>query len=235
MRPWLVSPGALWRTRMRIWWRALMRPSYLAVAQGHTWSGPGLGRGFDYAGDLVQHVVLPFPPLSSWHEWLVAWGLLVLRIMEWSYDSSRTKMKIRRMPIPIDLVGVSCSRNLHRCTPLGASCLRLRSQMRFGNAHPYFLSNRLISEGALWSSASCYHHVAWFLGPWCGQLEENVTETRICGLALVVRVFIVMWNWFGDLWLGAAAAKVWETAHEKFIVLPCRMKIQNLTLIGCVW
>jgi hypothetical protein len=48
----------------------------------------------------------------------------------------------------------------------------------------------------------------------------------------VVQVFVVIWNWPDDLLLGAAALEVGVTTHEKFNILPCRVKIQGLTLIG---
>jgi hypothetical protein len=43
---------------------------------------------------------------------------------------------------------------------------RLPARMGFGHAHSCFLSDRLVSMGALRSSVSFYHHVARFLGPW---------------------------------------------------------------------
>jgi hypothetical protein len=83
---------------------------------------------------------------------------------------------------------------------------RFPALIGFGHAHPCFLSGYLVSEGSLWSSTSCYRHVARFLGPRWGPLAENATKSRIWGLALVVQVFAAMWNWLGDLWL-------WSKSH----------------------
>jgi hypothetical protein len=79
----------------------------------------------------------------------------------------------------------------------------LLDRMVFGPVHSCFLSGRLVLEGAQRSSACCYHHVVRLLVPWWSQLAENVMDAEICGLAMVVRVFVAMWIWLGDSWFGA--------------------------------
>jgi hypothetical protein len=106
--------------------------------------------------------------------------------------------------------------------------------MGFSRAHLCFFIWPFGFKGSV-ATASCYHHVARFPVPWWSQQVENGMEVEIRGLTRVVRVFMAMWNWLGDSWLGAAASKVGATAHEKFKVLPFGVKIQRLTLIGCAW
>jgi hypothetical protein len=94
------------------------------------------------------------------------------------------------MPVPIDMMGVSCSKNLRWCTPLGASCLEIVGWDGIRLCAPMFFIWCLILEGSLRRSASCYHHVAWFIGPWWVQLADNATQAGIWWLALVVQVFV---------------------------------------------
>jgi hypothetical protein len=65
-----------------------------------------------------------------------------------------TKMKISRMPVPIDQARVLCFRRLCRRDPLGASCLEITSSEKIWSCAPVFFSSRLVSEGVLRSSAS---------------------------------------------------------------------------------
>jgi hypothetical protein len=51
----------------------------------------------------------------------------------------------------------------------------------------------------------------------------------------MVQVFEAFSNLLGDLLLVAAASTSGATSQEKFKVLPCRVKIQGLSLIGCAW
>jgi hypothetical protein len=139
------------------------------------------------------------------------------------------------MPVSMDLRGVPCSGSLHRWTPLGTSCLEIVGSDGIRLGAPMFLSDRLVLEGVLRSSAGCYHHATWFPVPWWSQLAENVMEAKLWGLAMVVRVFVAMRKLLCDSWLIPAAWKVGTKVHEKLKVLPCRMKIQCLALIGCVW
>jgi hypothetical protein len=74
-----------------------------------------------------------------------------------------------------------------------------------------------------------------FSHPWWSQLAENVMEAKIWGPAVVVWILVARWNWLGDSCLGEAASKVRATTHVKSEFLPCGMKIQGLTLIGCAW
>jgi hypothetical protein len=55
---------------------------------------------------------------------------------------------------------------------------------------------------------------------------------RIEGVAMEVRVFTLLRDLLGVLGFTVAVCKV-EAIHVKFRVLPFKMKIQNLTLIGC--
>jgi hypothetical protein len=71
---------------------------------------------------------------------------------------SCAKMRICRMPVSIDLAGVSCYKRLRRRTPLGASCLEFAGSDGIRSGAPMFLSNRFILKGALQNSTSCYHH-----------------------------------------------------------------------------
>jgi hypothetical protein len=52
---------------------------------------------------------------------------------------------------------------------------------------------------------------------------------------MIVWVFVTMTNLLGDLWLVALSLVSCAIIHEKFKVIPCRVKIQGLALIGCVW
>jgi hypothetical protein len=53
---------------------------------------------------------------------------------------------------------------------------------------------------------------------------------------MVVQIFVSRWNWLGDSGLGAAASEVrGDNTQGKFKVLPCRVKIQGLALVGCAW
>jgi hypothetical protein len=62
---------------------------------------------------------------------------------------THAKMLIYRMPIPIDLVALSCSRRLPRRTPLDDSCLEIARSGGIRSFAPMFFSNRLVSEEAL--------------------------------------------------------------------------------------
>jgi hypothetical protein len=80
--------------------------------------------------------------------------------------SSRAKIRISRMSISIYLAGVSCSGKLCRRTPLGTLCPEIAGSDGIQSGAPVFLSDRLVSEGALQSSPGCYHHTTRFLIPW---------------------------------------------------------------------
>jgi D-ribose pyranose/furanose isomerase RbsD len=66
-------------------------------------------------------------------------------------------------------------------------------------------------------------------------LAENDMEVEICGLAMVTRVLVTRRNWLRDRCLWSNGMRVGATAHEKFKILPFRVKIQGLVLIGCAW
>jgi hypothetical protein len=71
---------------------------------------------------------------------------------------------IRRMGIFIDLAGVLCFERLLHQTSLNDLCMEFTGLggIRLGAV---FYSGRLVSEGALRSSAGCYHYGAHFLVP----------------------------------------------------------------------
>jgi hypothetical protein len=79
--------------------------------------------------------------------------------------SSRTKIRISRMSVSIYLAGVSCSGKLCRRTPLGVLCPDIAGSDGIQLNAPVFLSDHLVSEGVLQSSAGCYHHTTRFLIP----------------------------------------------------------------------
>jgi hypothetical protein len=64
-------------------------------------------------------------------------------------------MKICRMSVHIDLAGLSCSGRLRRRTPFGDLCLEIDGSDGIRSCAPVFFSDRLVSEGALRSSAGC--------------------------------------------------------------------------------
>jgi hypothetical protein len=97
------------------------------------------------------------------------------------------------------------------------------------------LSDRLVSEGALRSSAGCYYYTTWFLVPWWSHLAGNVMAAESSRIALVVWIFVAKRNLLRDSWLVAATWLVGATIQEKFKVRPCRVKTQGLALIGCAW
>jgi hypothetical protein len=66
-------------------------------------------------------------------------------------------------------------------------------------------------------------------------LAENDMEVEICGLAMVTRVLVTRRNWLRDRCLWSSGMRVGATAQEKFKILPFRVKIQGLALIGCAW
>jgi hypothetical protein len=66
--------------------------------------------------------------------------------------------------------------------PLGVSCLEIAGSGGIRSCAPVFFSGRLVSEGALRSSAGCYYHGA------CSRsvvLAEKIMEAEIWGLAMV--------------------------------------------------
>jgi hypothetical protein len=75
---------------------------------------------------------------------------------------SPAEMKIYQMPVSTDMAEVSCSRMLWRRTILGVSRLEIAGSEEFSRMQPCFLSDHLVSEGALQSSGGCYHHMARF-------------------------------------------------------------------------
>jgi hypothetical protein len=95
-----------------------------------------------------------------------------------------------------------------------------------------FYSCRLVTEGAFQSSAGGYYHGARFRSV---VLAENDMEAEICGLAMVTRVWVARRNWLRDRCLWSNDMRVGATAQEKFKILPFRVKIQGLALIGCAW
>jgi hypothetical protein len=148
---------------------------------------------------------------------------------------SHAKMRICRWPISMDLAGVSCSWRFRGRTPLSASCLEIARSDEIRSGAPVLLYDCLVLEGVLWSSTGCYHHARWFLVPWWSQLAENAMDAEFWGLAMMIRVFVTMRNLLRDSRLIATAWIVEATVHEKFTVLPCRLKIKGLGLIGCAW
>jgi hypothetical protein len=64
--------------------------------------------------------------------------------------------------------------------------------------------------------------------------ECHVMEAETWALATMIRLFVLMINWLGDLWIEAAALKVGATTMEIFRVSPFRIKIQVLPITGCV-
>jgi hypothetical protein len=62
-------------------------------------------------------------------------------------------------------------------------CLKIAGLSVFGRAHPCFQSDRLVSEGALRSSAGCQFHGPRFLSM---ELAEKVMKAEIGGRAMVI-------------------------------------------------
>jgi hypothetical protein len=78
----------------------------------------------------------------------------------------RAKMRIYRIPVSMDLARVLCSGRLRQRTPLDVSCLEFAGSDGIRSGVTVFLSDCLILEGALQSSAGYYHHTTQFLVPW---------------------------------------------------------------------
>jgi hypothetical protein len=97
---------------------------------------------------------------------------------------SRAKIRICQMPVSMDLAGVSCSERLRRQTSLGTSCLEIVGSKRIRSGATVFLSGCLVSEGALRSSTSCYHHATRFLIPWWNQIAKNVMDVEFWGTSI---------------------------------------------------
>jgi hypothetical protein len=70
------------------------------------------------------------------------------------------------MLVLVDVAVVSCFGILRRQTSLGDSCPKIVGSMEFGRNAPMSFPDRLVSEGALRSSAGCYHHVTRLLVLW---------------------------------------------------------------------
>jgi hypothetical protein len=79
---------------------------------------------------------------------------------------SRFKMIIYQMSVYIDLTRVSCFGRLYWRTLLGTSCLEIARSDEIRSGAPMFYWDRLVSEGALRSSAGCYHRAIRFNIPW---------------------------------------------------------------------
>jgi hypothetical protein len=79
-----------------------------------------------------------------------------------------------------DLLGSGrpCRRN-----SLCGQCLKIAGLGTFGRAHPCFLSDRLVSEGTLRSSAGCQYHGAYF--PFM-VLAEKIMKAEIGGIAMMI-------------------------------------------------
>jgi hypothetical protein len=110
---------------------------------------------------MVQRVVPPFSPLSLRHESLEAWGLLVLPIMEaiLGFFSRQDE------DLPDACHHQSGGSVMFWKAPLVYSTRRFMPGEIAGSdgdsimrIHIFYLT--LVFEGALRTSASCYHHVA---------------------------------------------------------------------------
>jgi hypothetical protein len=103
----------------------------------------------DRAQDLLSPEVVLFDGTVWWYEdyWIS------VNKKDGPRVSSRVKMKISRMFVTMDLAGLSCSGRLHRRTLLGASCLEIAGSDGIWSGAPVFLSDRLVLERALRSSA----------------------------------------------------------------------------------
>jgi hypothetical protein len=117
-------------------------------------------------------------------------------------------------------------------TPLFASCLEIAGSYSVMVIHVF--SDHLVSEEALRSSIVCFHHRTRLLWSMVKSVSENDMEAKFRGLAMV--------SLCDDeklpLWFvthSGGIGKLGTIAHEKFNVLPCRVKIYDLALIGCVW
>jgi hypothetical protein len=75
----------------------------------------------------------------------------------------RPKMRIYRRPIFYGSGRSDVFRKAPPVNSIGRSCLEIAGLDGIRSDAPMFLSDRLVSEGALRSSASCYHHATCFL------------------------------------------------------------------------
>jgi hypothetical protein len=104
----------------------------------------------------------------------------------------------------------------------------------FSHARLCFTSDCLVSKGVSRSSAGCYHHMARFSRSVVksvsgeGHVGWDLRTSSNGGSDFCGEVELA-WSW---LW--AATSEVGgDGTQEKFKVLPCRVKIQGLALIGC--
>jgi hypothetical protein len=92
----------------------------------------------------------------------------------------------------------------------------------------------LVLEGALRSSADCFHHATWSLVPWWSQLVGNVMAAESWRIALVVWVFVTedLASWFltcsSDMVSGGDST--WEVQGPTL-----QGENPRSALIGCVW
>jgi hypothetical protein len=125
-----------------------------------------LDRGFSYASDMVQCVVLPFPPLLFWPNRLSARGLLVLGIME-AVLGFFSRQDEYMSNVCLHQYGGSI---VFRKAPSGYSTRRFLPRdwrLRWDlvvRTHVFYLTVWFKREHCE-SSPSFYHHVARFLGP----------------------------------------------------------------------
>jgi hypothetical protein len=136
------------------------------------------------------------------------------------------------MHVFIDLVAVACSGRLCRQTPLGNSRLEIAGSGGIRSCAPIFFLWPFGFRGS--ASKICWLLISWDMfsfhsnGGECHGDRDLRTSRRLfeCGwwwgIGLAVRDMVQRY---------ASGA----TTQEEFRVLPCGVKIQGLTLIGCVW
>jgi hypothetical protein len=149
-----------WRRPEAAAWPAL-RGSLVASPRldSRAWSGTTLGSS--------DPEVAPLDPFAG--SCPAVWGLLVRHEWRrWSYGSSSCQDE----DLPEALLHGSGRSGVFRKAPpansTGRSCPEIAGSDEIRSGAPTFLFDRLVSEGALRSSADCFHHATWFLIPWWG-------------------------------------------------------------------
>jgi hypothetical protein len=142
---------------------------------------------------------------DRWRGGCSAW----LEQRRWSYGSFSRQDEISWILVLIDLARRSCSESTRQRTPLGDPCLEIVGLGGSQSCAPMFLSNNCFRGSA---SKLCWLLISWSMLTHFIILAENVIEGKICGGAMVAWVFVVLRNWLGDLWLGAAVCK-WGRLH----------------------
>jgi hypothetical protein len=103
----------------------------------------------------------------------------------------------------------SCSRGFRQRSPLGDLCLEIDGSGGSWSCTPMFLWLFGFRGSIL---KICRLLITWNMLSRSMGLAENVIEGEICGLAMVVSIFVAMRNWLGVPWLGAVVCK-WGRLH----------------------